>query len=167
MFPLVLYAALVIFGTLYPFQFAWHPAWDQADPRSRIAWLPAWLPLTRHCPDCGFLCRGDAALNLVLLFPIGVLIPLLPGAGPSISRRVLRAGLVGFALSLAIEIAQHFLPARFSSAGDLVLNTLGAALGGLLAAGAVELWTQFGPKSTTVCGGAAPSAPVQDRRGQA
>jgi glycopeptide antibiotics resistance protein len=41
--------------------------------------------------------------------------------------------LASFGLSLSIEIGQLFLPARFSSSEDLLLNSIGGALGAILA----------------------------------
>ena len=43
------------------------------------------------------------------------------------------AALVGFGVSLVLETAQLWLPMRYPSVDDLVLNTLGCVLGLLLA----------------------------------
>jgi hypothetical protein len=55
------------------------------------------------------------------------------------AQRTAFAGVLGFGLSLVIETAQYFIPARFPGTTDLLLNTLGACLGGLVAAGLVAL----------------------------
>ena len=75
-------------------------------------------------PDSGFWIRQMVG-NLLLLLPIGLLGPL---ALPWLDRwrRVL---LVAFAVSLAIELAQLWIPARAADVDDLLLNVGGAALG--------------------------------------
>lgn len=66
--------------------------------------------------------------NVALFVPIGVLVLLLLG------RRWWWVGVVvGLVLTLCIEGAQQFLPARFPDVRDLVANTAGAAIGALLA----------------------------------
>ena len=72
--------------------------------------------------------RIEFIANIGLFVPIGVLVLLLLG------RRWWWMGVVvGLLLTLAIEGAQQLLPARFPDVRDLVANTLGAALGAVLA----------------------------------
>jgi len=77
----------------------------------------------------------DALLNVIGFAPLGFF------AVAVARRRGLAAGapaaacaiVLGFALSLGIEVVQVQLPARVSSAMDVACNTLGAALGAWLA----------------------------------
>jgi glycopeptide antibiotics resistance protein len=75
-------------------------------------------------PDSGFWIRQMVG-NLLLLLPIGLLGPL---ALPWLDRWR-RVVLAGFAVSLAIELAQLWIPARAADVDDLLLNVGGAALG--------------------------------------
>ena len=64
--------------------------------------------------------------NLLLLFPLGILVPLRWPAMASAGRLLLGAGL----LALAVEALQFGLEfGRRASATDVVLNTVGAGLG--------------------------------------
>ena len=75
-------------------------------------------------PDSGFWIRQMVG-NLLLLLPVGLLGPV---ALPWLDRwwRVL---LAAFSLSLAIELAQLWIPDRAADVDDLLLNVAGAALG--------------------------------------
>ncbi|HJQ44958.1 MAG TPA: VanZ family protein [Amycolatopsis sp.] len=73
--------------------------------------------------------------NLVLLAPLGLLVPLRVPPLRSISRMAFFA----FAVSVAIEVTQYFLHAgRVTSTDDVLLNTLGAAAGATLTCGWVR-----------------------------
>lgn len=60
--------------------------------------------------------------NLVWFVPLGMLLPLLTGCG----KRVI---LYSFLLSLAIETVQFVFGTGVSEVEDLILNTLGGAMG--------------------------------------
>ncbi|SFK18557.1 VanZ family protein [Cellulomonas sp. KH9] len=62
--------------------------------------------------------------NVVMFVPFGVLVGLLVGL-----RRWWAVVLLGLATSAAIETVQRVLPDRFSTVQDVVMNTLGAAVG--------------------------------------
>ena len=70
----------------------------------------------------------NAALNVLLFVPLGLLLPLLWRE----FRRFSRVTLSGLLLSLGIEILQVFT-FRYTDVNDLLTNTIGAALGFLLA----------------------------------
>ena len=131
---LVLYSIPLLYGTLTPFRFTWHPGRDRANGRSQVEWIP----FTRLCPAYGLFCPQDTGLNIAIFIPVGALLALLPGASASAARRAVRAGAIGFTLSLLIETTQYFIPARFPSTTDVIWNTLGAFLGGLLVVGLVR-----------------------------
>lgn len=81
---------------------------------------PRWL-------DYHFL---EFSANVVLFIPVGLFIVILAGAG-----RWWLGILAGLVASCAIEGAQlMFLPSRFATVDDVVANTVGAAIGTLLAA---------------------------------
>src|SRR6266571_1915743 len=78
------------------------------------------------------LASGDKATaevieNLLLFLPLGISLAL------GSNTRPLRAIAVGALLSLAVEVAQQWIPGRDPSVGDLILNTTGTAAGVLIA----------------------------------
>lgn len=73
-------------------------------------------------------CVRNFLLNALLFLPLGFLLPALWGE----FRRWKRTLLLGFGLSLAIELLQLF-SFRATDLDDLIANTLGTALGFLLA----------------------------------
>ncbi|MBI2400812.1 MAG: VanZ family protein, partial [Deltaproteobacteria bacterium] len=75
----------------------------------------------------------DAAVNFFGFIPLGLLAFLLMQADRRCCLNLIFAVAAGFALSLAIEAAQVFLPDRFSQATDLLLNTSGALAGAMFA----------------------------------
>ncbi|QGQ20253.1 VanZ family protein [Cellulomonas sp. JZ18] len=66
----------------------------------------------------------EAVANVVMFVPFGVLVGLLLGV-----RRWWVVVLLGFATSVVIETVQRVVPERFSTVQDVVMNTLGAAVG--------------------------------------
>lgn len=66
-------------------------------------------------------------LNIFLLIPFGILMPLLFSS----CRTFIRVFVSGFGLSLAIELSQLVNP-RISDVDDLIMNTLGALIGYIL-----------------------------------
>jgi hypothetical protein len=73
----------------------------------------------------------DVTINILGFAPFGFFFAAWLRQEKNLSARhsFLFTLLLGFSLSLAIELAQGYLPTRDSSALDLVSNTLGAALG--------------------------------------
>jgi len=120
--PLILassFTLLVLYASLYPFA-GWRDS--GLDP---FAFLQAGWPR--------YVTRFDLAVNVLAYLPLGflwctVLLRCLP-----VSAALFVAALGGGVLSLGIEWAQGFLPARVPSNLDLASNTLGALLGALAA----------------------------------
>lgn len=75
-----------------------------------------------NCLICGDRGLADAILNLALFVPLGAALAF----GRIRTPRILLAGM---AVSMAVELLQLYIPGRDPSAGDLLFNTLGAALG--------------------------------------
>lgn len=88
--------------------------------------LRSLLRLVSSVPGFGWVDFDVAefSANVLLFVPMGVLFTLLLGRW-----RWWLALAIGTAATLLIEFAQLFLPARFSTASDLVANTLGTLLG--------------------------------------
>ena len=126
---LVAYCGLILYATLRPFRFGW-PADLFAGSRRY-----EWIPFTYPCPRHGVLCPWDKSVNLLAFVPLGVLLALLSGgtSGRTPAARLWRATAWGAALSLGIEITQVFLPTRYPSSVDLLMNALGTCLGAFLA----------------------------------
>ena len=73
----------------------------------------------------------NAGGNIAAFFPLGLAVAgLFHPRGPGLALR--RAVLTGFFVSLAIETVQLVVPGRITDVDDLLFNTLGALLGGLL-----------------------------------
>ena len=80
------------------------------------------------CLVCGTIGLVDVLLNVLLFVPLGMA---LHHAG----LRLIRIAGIGLGLSLIIELVQFgFLPGRDASLSDLITNTAGAVLGGILGA---------------------------------
>ena len=79
-------------------------------------------------PNARAFCTENAAGNVLLFFPLGVLLPLIWGR-----FRFWRGIQVAIALSLGIELVQYFSSAwgsyRATDVNDVILNVLGASLG--------------------------------------
>ncbi len=127
-FVLALYTGLLLYVTLWPFQFTSHPGRNTTNLKRHVEWIP----FTRLCPNHGLFCPRDTGLNLAMFLPFGALVALMSSAEIGRMRRVVRAAALGFSLSLLIETTQYFIPVRYPSTTDLLLNTLGAGLGGLV-----------------------------------
>jgi glycopeptide antibiotics resistance protein len=85
--------------------------------------------LHRHgLPEWITYASVESASNVVMFVPIGVLIAII--AAPS---RWWLSAFFGLIASVAIELTQLvFLPQRFASAADVVANTAGALIGGVI-----------------------------------
>ena len=86
-----------------------------------------WIPFVRD--DLGVDDFKDWVKNLLGFIPLGWLIALVRAPRPSIFV----AAILCAALSVTIEFGQIFLPTRVPSVDDLILNTLGGAIGAWLA----------------------------------
>jgi glycopeptide antibiotics resistance protein len=72
-------------------------------------------------------CVQNAAGNVLLFFPLGILLPLIWKG-----LRFRRGIQIAIALSISIEVAQYFSNYRSADINDVILNGLGACLGLLL-----------------------------------
>lgn len=117
-FLALLYTLALVYASLQPFS-----PWIAPVPGTPFfvfaPWPPRWT-------------RVDVIANAVAYVPFGLFVALLrPGQSPL--GRLLTAISAGAALSFALETAQMFLPPRDASVIDLMSNTAGAAVGGVLA----------------------------------
>jgi len=106
------------------------------DTAGFVAWLllTAFLTLTPagsapstirpFCILCGEMGGSDLVSNILLFAPAGLFL-----ARRGVS--VLAAVGIGLAISTGIEIAQIFIPGRFSTIRDIITNGLGAGVGAL------------------------------------
>jgi VanZ family protein len=119
-YALVLYAAVVVYASLYPFA-----GWDYRG-------IEPWAFVTAPWPR--YITRQDITLNVLGYVPLGfflvaAMLPRLRGL-----KVVLAATVAGLASSFALEAVQSFMPQRISSNVDWGLNTAGAFIGAALAA---------------------------------
>jgi len=121
---LALWSLAIVYGSLWPWQ-----AW-------RGIGAAPWAFLTDPLPR--FWTWFDFLSNIALYAPLGLLLALnITYRGRSL---LWLPALIGGLLSLFIEAAQSYLPQRVPSLLDLLANSLGAGLGGLLALGLRGPW---------------------------
>lgn len=131
----LLYAALIAFASLFPFE-GWR---DQG--------LSLWTILVQPLPP-QYWTGFDVGSNVVGYVPLGFLLALAAMRSGAMRWALPLAWALGTLLSLTMEGLQLYLPRRVPSNLDLLLNSAGAALGGLLAwllhrLGGVQRWSDF------------------------
>ena len=116
---LVLSCALILYGTLYPFNFNFGLHEENV------------LSLLMASANSWF-GRGDNIANVILFLPFGFFA--MQRVFPRIPRpiRLLFVVIAGALFSLGIECVQSYLPGRVVSIYDLAANTAGAMLGAVL-----------------------------------
>ena len=119
-FFLAVYVLLVVYATLYPLA-----GWREPGG-------PALAFLTAPWPR--YITAFDLAANFFGYVPYGLLCVLAVHARLSGAAAAVLAAITGGVLSLLLESAQSFLPARIPSNVDVLANVAGAAAGGLAAA---------------------------------
>lgn len=110
------YGLMLVYGTLYPFRGWGEPAggfWQHF--------------LGMQVPNAS---KTDLITNLLVYIPAGLLLAGFLARAVSWPVAVLLAGMIGTLLSFSLEAAQVFLPGRTSTLSDLLLNGLGAFIGG-------------------------------------
>ncbi|WP_395138620.1 VanZ family protein [Schlegelella aquatica] len=116
----LLYAALIVYASLYPFG-----EWQAP----RTTW---WRFLTAEWPR--WWTTFDLVSNLLGYLPLGLLVAgAAVRAGHGGGRSALTACAAAALLSFTLESLQNFLPGRVPSNVDLALNVAGAALGAAVA----------------------------------
>ena len=80
-----------------------------------------------------YITLQDVAVNVAAYLPLGFLLSIVCGARIGPARGAIAATLAAGMVSLAMEAAQMFLPARIASNVDLLANTVGALLGAMAA----------------------------------
>ena len=129
----LVYAALVVYASLYPFE-GWR--WPPGQPASALLALPSALHQSPF----------DRWSNLLGYLPLSGLIAMAALRSGWRASTALMLGLVlGSSLSYGCELLQHFVPGRVPAHEDWVMNSVGAAGGcaGALAVhalGLVDRW---------------------------
>ena len=115
----VSYAALLVYGTLYPLT-GWHS--------------PGLSPFVIiFQQELKIRPNPDTLTNVLVYMPLGLLLTRVLGLRYSIYLAALITVAASGLLSFCLEYIQAFLPGRVSSLRDLVLNTAGAVAGAVLA----------------------------------
>lgn len=123
MYFLLLIAALIVYGSLYP----WHFNFTRVYPDPLLILFQSWPS------EWDIFAARDGAVNVCLYFPLGFAAFLAMNRRGS---RVVAAWVAigaGLILSTGMEIIQLYVPGRVTSAFDVVCDTAGAALGAIVA----------------------------------
>lgn len=127
---LMIYLLLIVYASWYPFS-----GW-------RDVGLAPWAFLSAPFPH--YWTVFDVWTNVVGYMPLGLLLALvLPRKIPA-AATILLIALAGILFSGAMEAVQTYLPTRVSSNLDLLTNSCGALLGGIIG---VIIRHRFGPSS--------------------
>lgn len=119
---LVLIAVLIVYGSLFPFDFF-------------IRTMPdgPWALALGARPVADRFFLRDVAVNVALYFPLGAAAVLALGRKRGTALRLALAVALGLGLSFAVEFAQVFDRGRTPSVIDWIANGAGTALGALFA----------------------------------
>lgn len=119
-----IWIALTVYASLHPFTgWQWPPQWDLHTLAEGLR-----LPVPRRA------IRFDVIANFLAYIPLGALLALARlRRGAALLPTLLLAVMAGALLSYTVECLQHWLPMRYPSMYDWLLNTGGTAVGALLA----------------------------------
>ncbi len=120
---LLLTIALIVYGSLYPFHFAALPRAAEPLEAMRQGWPDTWSRWVFR----------DVTLNITLYTPLGLAAAMVFLRRYSRMASAAAAIACGCALSATIEFLQVYIPSRDPSTLDVLTNTVGAALGALIA----------------------------------
>src|SRR5579859_4470805 len=109
---------MIAYGSLYPFAFQW--------VEGGIGPLHTLLESWDKTPG-----RGDFVSNILLYMPLGFIGTITVGRRVGLSQLALTL-LIGFGLSLTMEVLQYYDAGRDTEATDLYANTLGTAIGAVI-----------------------------------
>jgi len=104
------------------------PAMSGLELRPKVATLACTSPNLKKNSNARFFCMYNAKGNVLLFFPLGILLPL-------VGRRLRfrHAILIAIAASVGIETLQYVSRVwgsyRLADVNDVILNTLGACIG--------------------------------------
>jgi hypothetical protein len=87
-------------------------------------------PWREFYPDWSYW--RDVGINVAAFIPLGFFFCAYYSSAGRIKRAALMTIILGFIVSLTIEVSQAFLPTRDSGMTDLITNTFGTALGTIL-----------------------------------
>ena len=115
----VAYLLVIVYASLQPFQ-----GW-RSPPEEILHFLFAPWPR--------YITLQDVVVNFAAYVPLGLLLSVVLGAHQRPARGAVAATLAAALISLAMEAAQMFLPARIATNVDLIANSLGALVGAMAA----------------------------------
>ncbi len=117
------YLALLVYGSLFPSS-------GQAIPRLDLPGqsIGSLLFGSLFAPQSA----TDVIFNLLIYIPFGLMLVRAMGVPRPGGALIGFAALTGFTLSLGLEATQSFIPGRSPSLVDVMTNTSGAAIGGLI-----------------------------------
>lgn len=117
----IVWFGAVVFVNWHPFRFVETPAWPGT-----------WMPFVDYYDQHNYFQPLDQFVRKTLLFlPGGILITLSLPAGPR-SLQGLTVCSIAFVVAAIVEIGQLFVPSRYFSVTDILVETNGAWLGFLL-----------------------------------
>lgn len=111
-----LLAALITYGSLYPFNFAADAA--AAGDVMKLLSQPSIS-----------LNRGNVVANLLLFLPWGLLTGMVAPVRPRPAGFAAASAALALLLALALQFVQLWLPGRNAALGDALINAIGLALG--------------------------------------
>jgi VanZ family protein len=117
-------AALLLYGSLYP----WHFAIPPGHPNPLVLLLHSTL-----IPPVDRFALLGIALNVAIYLPLGAVGGLALARRHSRGTAVWGALLMGFLLSASVEMLQLYVPGRDTSLTDVVTNSIGTAAGAVAA----------------------------------
>src|SRR3954447_8847488 len=121
-------AAVIVYGSLYPFDFR-IPAGGEG---AIVALLRSWKEMPSG--------RGDTVANVLLYMPLGWFGIMSMPRRISVALRLLLIAVGGTTLSLAVELTQYYDVGRVTAADDVYANFLGTISGGLGGTGLSGRW---------------------------
>jgi len=119
---LLIVVALILYGSLYPWEFH----------ARRLGASPLWILLHAWPHGMDRYLLWDIAVNVALYVPLGVFGVLAAGEGATRAARILAPVLLAVGLSASVEMIQLFDDSRECSASDVLSNTAGGATGVVL-----------------------------------